>query len=111
MFAFGVGLLGLFVLKRSQLHTQPPSPEVVKRIQGDLSRITPLDAWKIWSAWEETMLYRDRAPVYLQNRARAAWLHKLIASASVLTVIGLGIALSAMFGGPRNRIETDARSA
>ena len=88
-FLLGAGLLGLFGLKRSQLDLNPPAPEIVKRFQEDLSKITPTDAWVIWSTWEDRVLYRSQAPVFLQNRARASWLHKLMAVAGTIGLIGL----------------------
>lgn len=102
-FLLGAGLLGLFGLKRSQLDLKPPAPEVVKKFQQDLSEITPTDAWVIWSTWQDRVLYRARAPVYLQNRARASWLHKLMAASGTVGLLGLVTAVGSTFFGKRNQ--------
>ena len=101
IFLLGAGLLGMFGLKRSQLDLNPPSPEIVKQFQHDLSEITPSEAWVIWSTWKDRVLYRSRAPVYLQNRARASWLHKLMAGAATIGLLGFVTAVGSMVIGRR----------
>ena len=100
-FLVGAGCLAMFGYKYSQLHLTPPDMNKVKQFQVDLAKITPTQAWDLWADVEQRTLYRFRAPLYLQDRARAVWLNKLMSFAGGVCVVGLITAFGSTFVGRR----------
>ena len=98
-FLIGISCLGLFGFKRSQLDLTRPDMELIRQSQASLDEITPTNAWTIWRDVERRVLYRSRAPLYQQNRARARWLHNLMMVSGTVTVGGLIAAICSTFFG------------
>jgi len=109
LFAIGVPIILLAVgticyceFERRKLNLDKPPMELLTRYHRDLSKLSPLDAWNIWTEVEKSPLARRGTPIYLIHRERAKYLKYIMMAALGLGLAGTTAVAIALVGVPRS---------
>ncbi len=97
-----VGTLCYCEVERRKLSLDRPPMEMLTRYHRDLSKLSPLDAWNIWTEVEKSPLSRRGTPTYLIHRERAKYLNHIMMAALVVGLAGTVAVAIALVGVPRS---------